>query len=138
MNTSVICYVVTWMKTLSLSVLSFTTTALSHCYSLLSAFCILSHFKIIRCIMKSLTVTSANFLLKYNWKRKLKIFLGAQTSIPVYSALSDFWYWLNLFLDKALQRYKNLYFHILLYETQVCFLLQKNEGNSDNKNHRGV
>ena len=69
-NTSVICYVVTWMKTVSLTVLSFTTTALSHCLSFLSAFFILSHFKIIRGIMKSLTTTSTNFLLKYNWKKK--------------------------------------------------------------------
>ena len=69
-NTSVICYVVTWMKTVSLTVLSFTLTTLSHCLSFLSAFFILSHFKIIRGIMKSLTTTSTNFLLKYNWKKK--------------------------------------------------------------------
>ena len=50
-NTSMICYVVTWMKTVSLTVLFFTTTALSHCLSFLSAFFILSHFKIIRGII---------------------------------------------------------------------------------------
>ena len=62
---------------------------LSHCYFLLSAFYLLSHFKIIRCIEKSPTGTSTYFLLKYNWKKEnLKgAFwvpgLGAQTSIPV-------------------------------------------------------
>ena len=37
------------MKTLLLTVYSFTLTSLSHCFSLLSAFCILSHFEIIDC-----------------------------------------------------------------------------------------
>ena len=38
----------------------------------------------------------------------------------------------------ALQYYKNLYFHIIFYEIRAYFLSQKNEGNSDNKNHRSV
>ena len=41
-------------------------------------------------------------------------------------------------LQETLQCYLNLSFHILFYEIHVCFLLQKNEGNSNNKNHRGV
>ena len=42
-------------------------------------FCILSHFEIIKCIVKSFIATSMYFLLKYNWKRKLeKRFLGAR------------------------------------------------------------
>ena len=32
-------------------------------------FCLLSHFEIIRCIVKSLFDTSTYFLLKYNWKK---------------------------------------------------------------------
>ena len=32
-------------------------------------FCLLSHFEIIRCIVKSLFDTSMYFLLKYNWKK---------------------------------------------------------------------
>ena len=44
----------------------------------------------------------------------------------------------NKCLRKALQRYKNLYFLMLFHENHVCFVLQKNEGNSVNKNHRGV
>ena len=39
---------------------------------------------------------------------------------------------------KELQRYKNLCFNILFYEIHRCFLLLNNEGNSGNKNHRGV
>ena len=101
-NTSVICYVVTWMKIVSLTVLSFTTTALSHCFSFLSAFFILSHFKIIRGIMKLLTATSTNFLLKCNWKKKTwKMFFerpnrytglpnGLNTSLVVLCSVSWF------------------------------------------------
>ena len=33
-------------------------------------FCILSYFKIIRCIVKSMIATSTYFLLKYNWKKE--------------------------------------------------------------------
>ena len=52
-------------------------------------FCILSHFEIIRYIVKSLIATSTYFLLKYNLKKKTwKLFFGrqsldTQTSIPV-------------------------------------------------------
>ena len=40
--------------------------------------------------------------------------------------------------QKALQRCKNLYFHLLFYTIQVCFLFQKNEDNYENENHRGI
>ena len=40
--------------------------------------------------------------------------------------------------QKALQRCKNLYFDILFYTIQVCFLFQKNEDNCENENHRGI
>ena len=41
-------------------------------------FCILSNFKIIRCIVKSLIASSKYFLLKYNWKKKTwKLFFWA-------------------------------------------------------------
>ena len=38
----------------------------------------------------------------------------------------------NIIFQKALQRLKNLYFHIIFYEIHVCFLLQINERNSNN------
>ena len=38
----------------------------------------------------------------------------------------------------ALERDKNLYFHILIYEIHICFLLQRNEDNSGNHNQYGV
>ena len=37
----------------------------------------------------------------------------------------------NIIFQKALQRHKNLYFHIIFYEIHMCFLLQINEGNSN-------
>ena len=41
--------------------------------------CLLSHFKVIRCIAKLLIATSTYFLFKYSWKKKLnKCFLGAR------------------------------------------------------------
>ena len=46
-------------------------------------FCILSHLEIIRCTVTSLIATSTYFLLKYNWKRKLKkYFLGVKVWVP--------------------------------------------------------
>ena len=53
-------------------------------------FCLLSHFQIIRCIVKSLIATSMYFLLKYNWKKNLKnvlwvpkfVGLNQYTSLP--------------------------------------------------------
>ena len=47
-------------------------------------------------------------------------------------------YWWNfniLYLQKAWQHYKNLYFPIHIYVIQVCFLVKTNVGNSKNKNH---
>lgn len=42
-------------------------------------FCILSHFKIIKCFVKSLIATSIYFLLKWYWKKKIwKVFVGFQ------------------------------------------------------------
>ena len=88
-NTRVICYVVKWMITVSLTVSSLALTSLSHCFFFCLHFCILSHFKIIRCIVKSFIATSRYFLLKYNWKNKTwKVLfgqegLGAQTGIQV-------------------------------------------------------
>ena len=61
--------------------------SLAHLFCL--HFCLLSHFEIIRCIVKSLVATSTYFLLKYNWQNKTwKVILGrqslgTQTSIPV-------------------------------------------------------
>ena len=45
-------------------------------------FCILSHFEIIRCIVKSLIATSMKFFFKNNWKMKTweKKFFGHQGS----------------------------------------------------------
>ena len=78
------------MKTLSQTVSHFAST--SYCL-IVFLFCqhfrLLSHFEIIRCIVKSLIATSTYFSLKYNWKKKTwKVFfrrqsLGAQTGIPV-------------------------------------------------------
>ena len=62
---------------------------LSHCFSFLSALCLLSHLEIIRYIMKSMIANSMYFLLKYNWKKKTwKVFFGqpsfgTQTGIAV-------------------------------------------------------
>ena len=78
------------MKTLSLTVFFVffpTSTSLSHCFP--HYFCILSHFKLLRCTVKSLITTLTYFLLKYNWKKKTsKVFfrrqsLSTQKIIPV-------------------------------------------------------
>ena len=43
-------------------------------------FCLLSHFKIIRCIVKSVIANSTYFLLKCNWENKTwKVFFGRQS-----------------------------------------------------------
>ena len=47
---------------------------------LLWHFFLLSHFEIIKCIVKSVIGTSTYFLLKYNWKSKTwKVFFGCQS-----------------------------------------------------------
>ena len=46
------------------------------------------------------------------------------------------WCFIRLIVLKASKYYKILYFHILFYDIHLYFLLQKNEGNSGNKNHR--
>ena len=88
-------------------------------------FCILSHFKIIRCIVKSLIATSTFSLLKYNWKKKTwKVFFwvpefanpnrytclpsGLNTSLTWFTFQYNFrnqllffistWFWKNYFL----------------------------------------
>ena len=50
----------------------------------------------------------------------------------------DYFYIHQIFNIEHIQRYKNLYFHILFYEIQVCFLFLTNENNSNNKNHHHV
>ena len=55
--------------------------------------------------------------------------------------VDDFWYWLNSniwCLQKTLQHYKNLYFHLLFYEIQVCFLFKTNEDNLNNNKHHFI
>ena len=61
-----------------------------------------------------------------------------------HSIINNKWYFM-MFLtlikswySKSLQSYKDIYFHIQFYEIHVRFLLQKNECNSDNKNHRDI
>ena len=63
---------------------------------------LLSHFRSIRCIVKSLIATLTLFLLKYNWKKKISKVslghqdLGGQTSIPVFQmAWICHWMYLN-------------------------------------------
>ena len=67
------------MKSLLLTVSSFALTSLSLVFLFGLYFCILSHFEIIRCIVKSLISTSNYFLLKYNCKKKTwKVFFWVQ------------------------------------------------------------
>ena len=59
----------------------------------------------------------------------------------IYSILSVIMHCLNSniflpffpFFEHAKQFHKNLSFYILIHEVQVCFLLQKNENNSNKK-----
>ena len=56
------------------------------------------------------------------------------------SALSDFWYWLNyniLVSSESIKIIKRKFLHTFLC-IQVCFLLQKKESNSNNKNRHDV
>ena len=53
-----------------MTVSSFVLTSLPHCFSLLSHFCILSYFKIIRCIAKSLITTSTYFFNEIQLKKE--------------------------------------------------------------------
>ena len=60
------------METFSSTVCSFVLT--SFCLMVFFVFfclhfCLLSHYEIIRCIVKSFFDTSTYFLLKYNWKK---------------------------------------------------------------------
>ena len=77
------------MKTILLTVSSFPCTCCCfHDFFFCVCFCLLSHFKIIRCTAKSLITTSTCFLLKCKWKKNLKVFfgrqsLGAPTGLPV-------------------------------------------------------
>ena len=75
-----ICYIVGWMKTHSLTVSSFASTSLSHRFSC-PQFYIPGYFEIIRCTVKSLVATSTYFLLEYNWNKTF----GAPK--PVYRSL---------------------------------------------------
>ena len=69
----VIYYVFKWMKRVSYIASSFASTSFCVIVFLFCLhFCLLSHFKIIRCIVKSLIATSKYFLLEYNWKKKRK------------------------------------------------------------------
>ena len=77
-NTRVIYYVIKWMKTLS-----FRFDLCLIVFLICLHFYILSHFEIIRCIVKSLNATSTYFLFKYNWKKKTwKLLLHARVWAP--------------------------------------------------------
>ena len=78
------------MKKLSLAISSLASTSFCPIVFLFCLhFCRLSHFEIIRCIVKSLITTLTYFLFKYNWRNKTwKLLfwcqsLGSQTIIPV-------------------------------------------------------
>ena len=82
-NTRVICYVVKWMITVSLTVSSLALTSLSHCFFFCLHYCILSHFKIIRCIVKSFIALQGIFCWNTTGKIKLeKCFLGKRVWVP--------------------------------------------------------
>ena len=54
---------------------------------------------------------------------------------------SVFLYWLNSNIEvfsKESQHYKNLYLYIIFNVIEICFWLQKNEGNLNNENHGGI
>ena len=83
-------------------------------------FSILSHFKIIRCIVKSLIATSTYFLLKHNWKKNLKsVFgrqsLGAETGIPFFQTARMRHCQLVTFKDLK------FYIHIFSIFDGICF-----------------
>ena len=82
--------VIKWMKKLLLTISSFTSMPFCHIVFLhCLRFYILSHFLIIRCIVRPLITISMHFFIEYNWKKKTwKVFFGcqnwrAQTSITV-------------------------------------------------------
>ena len=63
-------YIFQWMKTLLLTVSSFVSAL--YClivFLFCQHFCLLSHFEIIKCFVKSVVTTSTYFLLKYIWKK---------------------------------------------------------------------
>ena len=76
--------VIKWMKKLLLTISSFTSMPFCHIVFLhCLRFYILSHFLIVRCIVRSLIITSMHFLLNTTEKRKLeKFFLGARIGMP--------------------------------------------------------
>ena len=100
MNIFMIYYKVKQIKTLLQSISSFGSTSFYLIIFLFCLhFCLLSHFKIIRRILKSLITTLMYFLLKYNWKNKTwkELFgsqsLGMESSILVSkTAWIDPWY----------------------------------------------
>ena len=83
-NICVIYYVLKWMKTILLTVSSFPCTCCCfHDFFFCVCFCLLSHFKIIRCTAKSLITTSTCFLLKCKWKKNLKsVFWAPEFGCP--------------------------------------------------------
>ena len=60
---------------------------LSHCFSHLFAFCQLSHFEIIRCIVKLMIATSTCFLLKCNWKKRSWKMLFGHQSLGIHASI---------------------------------------------------
>ena len=87
-NICVIYYIFKWIKKHLWTVSLFVTLIVSLLFYFACIFWCLIHFKIIRCIVKLLFAASIYFLLKYNWKKIGKCFLGARiwASKPVYQS----------------------------------------------------
>ena len=94
--------------------------------------CLLSHFEIIRCILKSLITTSTYFMLKYNWKKKIWNILfavqglGIQTSIMVSQTT-----WIHHCKSNqpiySTVKFTNIYKYVLFF---TCYTYDKH-GNED-------
>ena len=66
------------MKTLSLTVSAFASTTICLIIFLFCPhLCLLRHFEIIRCILKSVVAISTYFFVEFNWKREVEMFLWA-------------------------------------------------------------
>ena len=106
------------MKTLSVTVASLLWPLCLIIFLFSLHFCILRHFKIIRCIAKSLIATSTYFLLKSNWKKEnLKgVFWAPEIARPNQhtSILND----LNMWLIKC---YTITIANILSFDCISCY-----------------
>ena len=124
-----------WIKTILWAVSSFTSGSYSLIVFLFSLrFWLLSHFKKMRCIVKSLIAASTHFLSKYDWKKKfLKFFLGARVWVPkgVYQSPKRAWicHWTNYLCNLYVIIYNDtLSFHFLewVYFNSPCMHAFKN------------